>query len=68
MDLVGVLGGEKMDSERFKKIIKFCQGLTPEMVYGKKGRNKKSMSSKKSDMGPSLEDIEKPLRNMGVLK
>lgn len=57
-----------MDSERFKKISEFCQGLTPEMVYGKKRRNKKSMSSKKSDIGPSLEDIEKPLRSMGVLK
>lgn len=57
-----------MDSERFKKVSEFCQGLTSEMVYGKKKEIKKSMSSKKSDVGPSLEDIEKPLRNMGVLK
>ena len=57
-----------MDSERFKKIAEFLSGLTLEMVYGKKGRNKKSMPSNKADVAPSVEDIEKPLRNMGVLK
>ena len=57
-----------MDSERFKKISEFLSGLTQENVYGKMEEIKKSMSSKKSDIGPSIEDIEKPLRNMGVLK
>lgn len=57
-----------MDSERFKKITKFFQGLTQENVYGKREETKKSMSSKKTDVAPSVEDIEKPLRNMGVLK
>ena len=68
MDLVGVLGGEKMDSKRFEKITEFCHGLTPEMVYGKKKVIKNSMPSNKADVAPSIEDIEKPLRNMGVLK
>lgn len=31
-------------------------------------KNKKSMPSKRTDAAPSVEDIEKPLRNMGVLK
>lgn len=57
-----------MDFERFKKIAEFFQGLTTEMVYGKKKAIKKSMPSKKTDVAPSVEDIEKPLRNMGVLK
>ena len=68
MDLVGVLGGEKMDSERFEKIKEFFQGLTQENVYGKREKTKKSMPSNKADVEPSVEDIEKPLRNMGVLK
>lgn len=57
-----------MDSERFKKIARFCQGLTQENVYGKMEETKNSMPSKKTDVAPSVEDIEKPLRNMGVLK
>lgn len=57
-----------MDSERFKKIAEFFQGLTSEMVYGKRKATKKSMPSKKTDVAPSVEDIEKPLRNMGILK
>lgn len=57
-----------MDSERFKKITEFLSGLTQEMVYGKREETKKSMPSNKADVAPSVEDIEKPLRNMGVLK
>lgn len=57
-----------MDSERFKKIAEFLSGLTLEMVYRKMEETKKSMSSNKADVEPSVEDIEKPLRNMGVLK
>ena len=57
-----------MDSERFKKISEFLSGLTQENVYGKREKTKKSMPSNKADVEPSVEDIEKPLRNMGVLK
>ena len=57
-----------MDSKKFRKIAEFLAGLTPEMVYGKKKVIKNSMPSKKTDVAPSVEDIEKPLRNMGVLK
>ena len=57
-----------MNSKRFRKIAEFLSGLTPEMVYGKKKSIKKSMPSNKADVAPSIEDIEKPLRNMGVLK
>ena len=57
-----------MDSERFKKISEFLSGLTQENVYGKMEETKNSMPSKKTDVAPSVEDIEKPLRNMGVLK
>ena len=57
-----------MDSKRFEKITEFFQGLMQENVYGKREETKKSMPSKKTDVAPSVEDIEKPLRNMGVLK